>query len=286
MSKYVLRAVLCLGMVGMQGCATAGSSQLESTVYDTHRRVVSLDTSLESTVTKLNETTAQLVARVNDSDQETRRLKTVVEENRVILERLDKNLGDLTSVIYRQYNLTPPRSGSSSSSGSVVIEPPVQSPVSLSDPTEEVVDRETVGEVTPVPAPATQVSGDPKAKYQRAQKLYANEDFAAALAGFDEYLQQYPSADPTDTANAQFWKAKCYLKLGQYNEAIREFEAVRTNYPTSTKVPFAMHNQAVAYSNLGQSAEATTLMEEVVQDYPISPAAEQAKIDLNKLRGN
>jgi outer membrane protein assembly factor BamD (BamD/ComL family) len=47
-----------------------------------------------------------------------------------------------------------------------------------------------------------------------------------------------------------------------------------------------MHNQAVAHSNLGQASEAISLMEEVVADYPISPAAEQAKIDLNKLRGN
>jgi tol-pal system protein YbgF len=281
MIKQVLRTALCLGMIGMSGCATAGSSQMESTVYDTHRRVVKLDNSLESTVTKLNETTAELVARVNQSDQETRRLKSVVEENRVILERLEKNLGDLTSVIYRQFNLTPP----GSSSSGIVIEPPARTSESsmqpLDEPKEEDVDTETVAVNTPA-----QPMGDPTVQYQRAQQLYANEDFSAALGGFDEYLQKFSGSDPVNTANAQFWKAKCYLKLGQYNDAIREFEKVRSSYPTSTKVPFAMHNQAVAHSNLGQASEAISLMEEVVADYPISPAAEQAKIDLNKLRGN
>ncbi|NLF56403.1 MAG: tetratricopeptide repeat protein, partial [Candidatus Hydrogenedens sp.] len=59
----------------------------------------------------------------------------------------------------------------------------------------------------------------------------------------------------------------------------------RSRFPNDTKVPFAMHNQAVAHSRLGQTAEADRLMQAVIDQYPMSPVAEQARSDLQKLRG-
>jgi TolA-binding protein len=46
-----------------------------------------------------------------------------------------------------------------------------------------------------------------------------------------------------------------------------------------------MHNQAVAHSRLGQLPEAARLMEAVIDQYPTSQAADQARTDLRKLRG-
>jgi TolA-binding protein len=60
---------------------------------------------------------------------------------------------------------------------------------------------------------------------------------------------------------------------------------VRSKFPNSTKVPFAMHNQAVAHSRLGQTEEAIRLMQAVVDQFPMSPVAEQAKSDLKRLKG-
>ena len=124
----------------------------------------------------------------------------------------------------------------------------------------------------------------PEVYYQAAQRSYSGENYSQALQQFDEFLQRYPGSELS--ANAQFWKAKSHLKLGQYQDSISEFQRLINSHPNDTKVPYAIHNQAVAHSNLGQINEAIRLMQRVVDEYPISPAADQARADLRQLRGN
>lgn len=312
------------------GCETTGGNQVQTTIYDTHRRMVKLDKELESSVSRLNESTATLIARVDESDQQTRMLRGMLEENQAKLDALARELDSMKTTLYRHWNLSttgpaagPPRSVST---GQVTIEGPSQ-PQSLptqpappptlpaqTAPGNELMDSAPVPteqlsmapppveaappamqvETQPVPVadpqeylsePVSQPAGasDPRILYQQAQRSYANDDFAGALRQFDDYLAQYPSNDLS--ANAQFWKAKCLFSLNRYAESVQAFEALRSNFSTSTKVPFAMHNQAVAHSRLGQTAQAERLMESVIEQYPVSPAADQARADLRKLRG-
>lgn len=146
----------------------------------------------------------------------------------------------------------------------------------------------------PEPAPSVSYQGytsepmsvateDLRPLYIRAQTSYAADNFVSALDLYNQYLAQCPHCELS--ANAQFWKAKCLYNLNRYDESIQTFEALCAQYPTSTKVPFAMHNQAVAHSRLGQTAEAKRLMQAVIDQYPTSPAAEVARADLRKLRG-
>ena len=311
-----LGAALLVGGSSLFGCSTlGGGSETQETISDTHRRVTKLSSDLDATVVKLNDTTAQLNARVEQGDQEVRSLKTVTEENQVRLENIDRSLRELKDFVYRQYGATP------STPGVDIIPPPGRTPVT--EPSTTVMTAPAVTEpvntvsspmaaapvtpvapvqpppppaptapaVTPVPAapapvaaaPAAQPSADAKESYQNAQRSYANENYDEALRGFDAFLQRY--SDPDLSANAQFWKAKCYLNLGRFSEAITEFQRVRTQFPGSTKVPFAMHNQAVAHSRLGQTDQAIKLLDEVVKVYPTTPAADQAKSDLKKLQG-
>jgi tol-pal system protein YbgF len=303
--------VLGLAVV-VAGCATTGGSQFQNTVYDTHRRVVKLEQDLGGSVTKLNETAAELTARVDQSDQATRRLQTLIEENQAQLQTIQRQLSDLMNKLYRQggYTGTTPSPSAAPAAGGVVIEAPgpsgsaqtVESPV---ERVELEVAEAPAGEsvainVSPTPAEATPAppapgasapeggtggsGGDADESYRRAQRTYANEDYAAARGQFQEFLQQHPGSELG--ANAQFWLGKCYLNLDQYNEAIGEFEKVRTSFPSDSKVPFAMHNEAVAYSRLGQTDRAKELLQEVVEKYPRNPAADQAQTDLKKLQGN
>ncbi len=140
----------------------------------------------------------------------------------------------------------------------------------------------TLPEATEV---ATEAVGaaDPRLLYQQAQRSFANDDFSSALTQFDAFLSGNPDSDLS--ANAQFWKGKCQFNLSQYDDSVKSFESLRGKFPSSTKVPFAMHNQAVAHSRLGQTNEAIRLMEAVIEQYPASPAADQARADLRKLRG-
>ena len=66
----------------LSGCETT-NSQMETTVYDMHRRIVRQERDLNDAVTKLNETTVDLSRRVEDSDLQTRRVASMQEEIQV-----------------------------------------------------------------------------------------------------------------------------------------------------------------------------------------------------------
>ena len=127
-------------------------------------------------------------------------------------------------------------------------------------------------------------TGSPDADYQQAQRSFAQQDFATALEQFTAFLQRYPESE--HVPNAHFWRAKSLQGLGSYQEAVDAYEDLRVQFASSTKVPYALHQQAVCHSRLGQTARAIQLLDEVVRDYPMTPAADQAKTDLKKLRGN
>ncbi len=118
--------------------------------------------------------------------------------------------------------------------------------------------------------------------YREAQKSYAQRDYKTALEQFCRYLEQHPGVENAD--NAQFWKAKCLWSLDRPDEAVTAFEKVRLNYPTSAKVPFAMHQEGLCRAGQGQTQRATELLQRTMRDYPSTPAADQAKQDLERLQ--
>ncbi len=297
--KTCIRLALLSTLLLTAGCGTLGSSRTRNTIYDTNMRVRKLDENLGASVNKLTETTATLMARVNESDAQMRQLQTLTEENQSKLESLSKDVSELKGSIYKRMGL----SVSPGMSAGVTVEPPARTPApgapmtpaapesampapSVSAPMSGVPSTTAPATVaTPAtPAgPATAGGGDGTALYQSAQKTWESGDWAQALQRFDEFLQKYPSHE--SSGNAQFWKAACLLNLNKNQEASQEFEKVRANYPTSNKVPMAMRSEAVALSRLGQVDQATKLLQDVVANYPTSPAAEQAKKDLEKLKG-
>ncbi len=293
-------ALALLGALGaalLTGCETTGGNQTQTTIYDMHRRIVKLDKDLGDSVTRLNETSASLNQRVEEMDMQTRELRSLLEENQNKLNAISQDLARF----YRALNLSPPSStatpvsGTNVSVGPTMIERPAQTPVpagqnTLQDSAPIPTDKAVLGaspqpadEPVPAsPAPAGQ-AGDPRTMYEQALKIYQNGDNANAVQKFDEYLGQYPNNE--HSANALFWKAKAQLNMGSHADAVQSFEQMRSRFPNDTKVPFAMHNQAVAHSRLGQTAEADRLMQAVIDQYPMSPVAEQARSDLQKLRG-
>ncbi len=287
----VLLSLMCLAV----GCSSMGGSQLENTVYDSHRRIVGLDQGLGGSVDKLNETTAELVARVNQSDQQSRTLQSMLEENQVKLETLQQTIDNLTVTLYRQLNLSPPpsslttpaRPGAPRGPSELEVQrirvspPPPGTAPSAIEP--RIAPSTPEPGRTPTVAPDV-TSGDPEADYQRAQRSYANENYAIALEQFDAYLQRYPNTELC--ANSQFWKGYCYYNLGKHEEAIGEFEKLRAGYPNHSKVPFGMYIQAMAHKQLGQMARAEALLKEVVAKYPDTAAGMRSQTDLEKLQGN
>ena len=275
-------SLVVLAVLG--ACLEAGAeSQVETLLYDTHRKVTNLNDNLDGAIKKLNETTTQLVSRVDETEVQTRQLRSMMEENQVKLDVLEKQLGELTTTIYRQFNLTAggklnPAAGAPTDS--VAIVPPAA-------PGEAGMPLETAAEPAPESPAGSPSSGSGAAHsvYQQAQKVWLSDDYTGALQQFTDFLARYPDTDLA--GNAQYWQGRCYLKLDRYEEAVSAFQNVRTKYPENdSKVSQAMQSQAVALSRLGRNDEAKKLLQEVVQKYPTTSAARQAESDLKKLEGN
>ncbi|MCH7960567.1 MAG: tol-pal system protein YbgF [Candidatus Hydrogenedentes bacterium] len=266
-------------------CATAGtragmggSDPARSTAYDTHRLMRNLEESVTTSVSRLNETTAELLVRIEASDREMRRLMSVAEENQVKLELLQQSIDDLTATIYKQFNLSPPtrrsirgisRTPTSDvERGEIIVLAPPGDPTSFTTPPVEVL-----------PPPPL----DAEAHYRQAQGLYSKQDYGRALEQFSSHLALFPESKYA--GNAQYWRAHCLFKLGEYETAIDEFDLFRTLYPASGKVPTSMHNQAVSFSRLGQSERAIELFKNLILQYPNDAAAESAREKLRSLQG-
>jgi tol-pal system protein YbgF len=272
------------------GCATAGgsTSQLESAVYQTHRIVQDLDRNLSGSVTRLSETSAELLARIESTENDTRRLLSVAEENQRRLDAIQQNLEQLTTVLYQQFNLSPPSSNSFRSSpppqftpptqpdsGSIRVQPPITNPNTPNQPPR--IQEPTRG----IPQQPAGPSQDEH--FQQAQDYYKADDYAAALQQYQDHIGKFSQSPYLEIAH--YWVAHCTFKMGNYDQAIVKFDSFRSSYPAHKQIPFAMHNQAVAYSRIGQNERAKTLFQRLIREYPDDVASESARSQLRQLEG-
>ncbi len=280
---------------------------MSNSVYATHRIVKNIEQDIGPNVMKLNETAAELVAKVEASDQENRRLRAVIEENQAKIDRLQRELTNLTSVIYRQFGLTQAQAGMPSGGG-VASAPPAQvlpPPSASSTPmqTQPVTPQggslinqsPTAPPATTMPGAAQPITTPPTATpavsaetaevdYISAQKAFIDEDYSTALTRYTEYLTRYP--DGESAHNAQFWKAECYRRMGQYENAIREFEYLEQRYGNMAdtgKLPLAMMKRAESHIALGQKEAATTILRDLIAKYPMTGVVDGANARLREL---
>lgn len=292
-----------LAMLGT-GCETTGGSQMENTVFSIHRKVDNMENTLGQSVNRLNETSAELSMRVQTSEQQTRELRGMIEENQMMLARLDSDLRQLSGVVHQQFGLTAPRTGAAPpqqtdpvQDGFMVTEPPrvveQSTPASPNaiDPVSPAVGPSPVqerpelfvdeGEVNLMPSPGAQEqavadAGNPTLDYRRAQDAYRERDFARAIQLYDEFLQRYPN-NP-QALDALFWKATSQMNMDQHRAAINSYSRLRQQFPNDRELlPSAIFNQAIAHSKIGERSAAIELMEYVVEQFPMTQAAERAR---------
>jgi len=224
-------------------------------------------------------------------------------------------LETLTAVIYRKFGLTQAQAGAMSGAAASappaqVLPPPratattpsaaVMQPVRPTTPPGGSLINQPAGAlpppatVTPSAQPMTTPTATPpevsaetaEIDYISAQKAFIDENYDEALRRYTEYLTRYP--DGQSAHNAQFWKAECYWRLGQYENAIREFEYLEQRYgnmPDNGKLPLAMMKRAEAHLALGQTERATQILRALIEKYPMTGVVDGEKSRLRSLEG-
>jgi tol-pal system protein YbgF len=121
----------------------------------------------------------------------------------------------------------------------------------------------------------------PSEAYQQAKTDYDKGNFDLAVAGFGNYLRQFPDASQADSA--QYWIGECYYSKKDFGKAIEEFSKVLKDHPKSEKAPGARLKIGYSYLNEKNTAKAKENLNRVVKDYPGSKEAALAKEKLKKI---
>jgi tol-pal system protein YbgF len=122
---------------------------------------------------------------------------------------------------------------------------------------------------------------EPSEAYRAAKDDYDKKNFDLAIAGFQNYLKQFPDASQAD--GAQYWIGECYYAKNEYGKSIEAFSKVIKSYPKSDKAPGAKYKIGVSYLNEKNTAKAKEYFHKVIKDHPRSKEATLAKGKLQKM---
>jgi len=121
----------------------------------------------------------------------------------------------------------------------------------------------------------------PSEAYQQAKADYDKGNYDLAIAGFENYLKQFPDASQVDSA--QYWIGECLYSKKEYDKAVDEFLKVLKSHPKSEKAPGARLKIGYSYLNEKNNAKAKEQLQKVVKDYPGTPEAAKARDKLKKM---
>lgn len=127
--------------------------------------------------------------------------------------------------------------------------------------------------------PAARV--EPSEAYRQAKGDYDKGNFELALAGFQNYLVQFPDASQAD--NAQYWIGECHYSLKEFKKAIEAFTTLISTFPKSDKVAGARLKIGLSYLSQKNNAKAREALNKVVAEHPGTKEADIAKSRLQKL---
>lgn len=123
---------------------------------------------------------------------------------------------------------------------------------------------------------------DPSALYNSAYADYTQGQYALAIQGFQQYLQDYGNTDLA--SNAQFYVGDSYYLQKQYKEAIQEYDKCIERYPKGNKTAAAYLKKGYALISLKEDAAGRRELLALVRRYPNSHEADLARVRLNRLR--
>lgn len=121
-----------------------------------------------------------------------------------------------------------------------------------------------------------QPDAEERKAYAEIQDLIRNQkDYDQAITKIYGFIDTYPEGDLT--VNAYYWLGEVYLVKPQLEQAKQAFTIVSTRYPDHRKAPDALYKLGVTLDKLGETEQAKSRMQNVVDSYPDSSAADLAR---------
>ena len=139
----------------------------------------------------------------------------------------------------------------------------------------------------PTGVPGKEETGVPagvsaESTYQNALRDLKTGKDQLAFDGFTKYLQYFKQTE--NAPLAQYYLGDIYMNAGQYEDAVKSFDAVLLNFPENPKNPDALYMKGVAYQKWGlHKNEAGKAYKELIKRYPDSSNVAKAHSHLREL---
>ena len=104
--------------------------------------------------------------------------------------------------------------------------------------------------------------------------------YSVAIAGFQDFLNQYPSSSLAP--NAEYWLGEAHYVNRDFAAAESAFQAVLDKWPTSAKAPDAMLDLGNTQLAQGKAAKGRATLHRVVSQYAGTDAANRAQTRLKQ----
>lgn len=124
--------------------------------------------------------------------------------------------------------------------------------------------------------------GDPKQAYERAYGFLLQQEYAAAQAGFRDFLKVYPN--DSLVPNALYWLGETHYVQRNYADAAEAFDLVTQAYGNSPKAADSMLKRGMALAALGKKADACGVLGQLPGKYPSAPPHLKSKADSERQR--
>ena len=211
-----------------------------------------------------------LALRVQQLEEEIRRLNGLVEEQASLLMRLqDQSLERYVEMDRRLAAI-----GTADPSAFIEGDEETDSPA----PDDTVVSVD-------VPAAVAEVQPGEREGYQAAYGLVRERQFEAAVDAFNTFLASYPFG--RFAPNAHYWLGELYLVIEPVDpeSARQNFQLLLDQYPNDRKVPDALYKLGRVHALKGNLDRSKEYLNQVIADYggEQHPAAQLAKDFLDSL---
>ena len=211
-----------------------------------------------------------LTLRVQQLEEEIRRLNGLVEEQASLLMRLqDQSLERYVEMDRRLAAI-------GTVDSSVVIEG--------DEETDSPAPDDTVPSVN-VPVAVAEVQPGEREAYQSAYGLVRERQFEAAVDAFNTFLASYPFG--RFAPNAHYWLGELYLVIEPVDpeSARQNFQLLLDQYPNDRKVPDALYKLGRVHALKGNVDRSKEYLNKVIADYGAEqhPAAQLARDFLDSL---
>jgi tol-pal system protein YbgF len=130
-------------------------------------------------------------------------------------------------------------------------------------------------------APAPQVNQTPPLQqtFQAAMSDYNAARYKLAVGEFQDVIHYYPMDDMAGTA--QFYLGEIAYREGNYEDAIKDYNAVLEGFSGNSKAPAAQLHKGLALIKMNQRTSGIHELRLLIQRHPQTPEAQRAREQLN-----